>query len=272
MESNCYNYKLKTFKKGIFDRSTDATYIIHLEGNGRYDTIMQQLEKYHPTKLVYIAFNKGYKKCKKNLKQDLPKYDLIDAFLNVFKHAREQGYNNILVLEDDFMFSELVLDPVVSTRVNTFIKDQGDTSFIYLLGSLPLLQLPYDNYNSIAFATGGMHSVVYSRKFIEETLKRDKNTIDDWDLDSQYKIMRYTYYKPLCHQIFLLTENRKSWFESSLLLLIIDNILRLFNLTRSVEPGYTIFNIVSKLLFFLSLILISYLVWYLARKLGLSTK
>ena len=75
MESNCYNYKLKTFEEGIFDRSTDATYIIYLEGNGRHDTIMQQLEKYHPTKLVYIVFNKGYKNCKKNLKRDLPKYD-----------------------------------------------------------------------------------------------------------------------------------------------------------------------------------------------------
>jgi len=271
METNCYNYKLKTFEKGIFDRSADATYIIHLEGNGRYDSVMQQLEKYHPTKLVYIAFNKGYKKCKKNLKQDLAKYDLIDAFLNVFKHARKEGYANILVLEDDFIFSELVLDPVVSSRVNTFIKDQGDTSFIYLLGSLPLIQIPYDNYNSIAYATGGTHSVIYSKKFIEKTLKRDKNTIDDWDIDS-HKTTRYTYYKPLCYQIFSLTENRKSWFESSLLLLVIDTVFTFFRLDQSVEPGYTIFNIVSKLLFFFSLILITYLVWYLAQKLGLSSK
>jgi len=272
MESSCYNYRLKIFEDGIFDRSTNATYIIHLEGNGRYEAIMQQLEKYHPTKLVYIVINKGYKNCKKNLKWDLPKYDLIDAFLNIFKHAREQGYNNILILEDDFIFSELILDPVVSSRVNSFIKDQGDTSFMYLLGSLPYFQISYDNYHSIAFATGGTHSVIYSKKFIEDTLKREQNTIDDWDTDSQFKITRYTYYKPLCYQTFPLTENRKSWFESSLLLVIIDNVIRFFNLNQSVEPGYTIFNIISKLLFFLSLILISYLIWYLARKLGLSTK
>ena len=268
MESSCYTYNLKTFDEGLFDRSTDAPYIIHLEGNGRYDSIMNQLEKYHPTKLVYIVFNKGYKKCKKNLKVEIPKYDLIDAFLNAFKHAKQHGYNNILILEDDFMFSELVLDPVVTSRVNSFVKDRGDASFIYLLGSLPFFQVSYDNYHSFALFTGGMQSVIYSKKFIEDTLKRDQNTINDWDLDSNFQIhsRRYTYYKPLCHQTFPLTENRKTWFESSLFLLIIDYVLKIFGLNKNVEPGYTIFNIISKFMLFISFLFIVYLVAYLYRK------
>jgi hypothetical protein len=258
MES-CYTYSLKTFDKGIFDRTADATYIIHLEGNGRYDGIMKQLEKYHPTKLVYIAFNKGYKKCKKNLKRDLPRYDLTDAFLNVFKHAVANGYNNILVLEDDFIFSELVLDPVVQSRVNSFIKDRGDTSFMYLLGCLPILQIPYDNYHNY-IKSAGTHAVIYSKKFIENTLKRDQSSIDDWDLDSNWNANRFTYYKPLCHQTFPLTENRKSWHESTLLLFIIDIVFRAVNLNREVEPGYTIFNIISKLLFLIPMFLLG---WFL---------
>jgi len=252
MES-CYTYKLKTFDKGIFDRSTDATYIIHLEGNGRYDTFMKQLDKYHPTKLVYIVFNKGYKKCKKNLKIELPRYDLVDAFLNIFKHATKNEYKNILILEDDFIFNDLVLDTVVQTRVNSFIKDRGDTSFIYLLGTLPFFQVPYDNYHSYV-KSGGTHSVIYSKKFIEETLKRDQSLINDWDFDSNLKVDRFTYYKPLCYQTFPLTENRKTWIASEvpfsqIFLYIIDIVLRALNLNKDVEPGYTIFNIMSKLLF-----------------------
>ena len=257
MES-CYTYKLKPFDKGIFDRSTDATYIIHLEGNGRYDIFMNQLDKYHPTKLVYIVFNKGYKKCEKNLKKDIPRYDLIDAFLNVFKHATEHEYKNILILEDDFVFNDLILDPVIQSRVNSFIKDRGDTSFIYLLGSLPLFQIPYDNYHSYV-KSGGMHSVIYSKKFIEETLKRDQSSIDDWDIDSNWKVDRFTYYKPLCYQTFPLTENRKAWFSSEIFLYIIDFIFRGLNLNREIEPGYTIFNIISKLLFFIPAFILGYI-------------
>jgi hypothetical protein len=259
MKSDCYTYNLNTFDNGIFDRSVDATYIIHLEGNGRYDRIIEQLDKYHPTKLVYIVFNKGYKKCKKNLKIDLPRYDLIDAFLNVFKHAVKHGYNNIIVLEDDFIFNDLVLDPVIQSRVNSFIKDRGDTSFIYLLGSLPLFQVPYDNHHNYV-KSGGMHSVIYSKKFIEETLKRDQKTIDDWDIDSNWKVNRFTYYKPLCYQTFPLTENRKSWQLSTLLLVITDIIFKALNLNKEVEPGYTIFNILSKLLFLIPMFLLGWFI------------
>lgn len=99
--SHCYTFKKIKYNKGLLDNAVDATYIIHLEGNGRYDDIMNQLESYHPTKEVYIIFNKGYKKCKKDKHITLPAYDLIDAFLQAFKHAKNQNYNNILILEDD---------------------------------------------------------------------------------------------------------------------------------------------------------------------------
>ena len=104
-----------------------------------------------------------------------------------------------------------------------------------------------------------MHSVIYSKKFIEETLKRDQSSIDDWDIDSNWKVDRFTYYKPLCYQTFPLTENRKSWFGSEILLYIIDIIFRALNLNREIEPGYTIFNIISKLLFFIPAFILGYI-------------
>ena len=60
----CYYVKTLYFNDPLF-KETDATYILYLEGNGRYSQIEEQLKEYHPTKIVHIIFNKGYKKCDK---------------------------------------------------------------------------------------------------------------------------------------------------------------------------------------------------------------
>lgn len=76
---SCYHFKKITYSQGLFE-TVDATYIIHLEGNGRYDDILNQLAQFQPTKVVYIVFNKGYKNCQKNKNIKLPAHDLVDAF------------------------------------------------------------------------------------------------------------------------------------------------------------------------------------------------
>jgi hypothetical protein len=84
--------------KGYLDDSVDATYIIHLEGNKeRLINIHTQINKYPITKLNYILLNKGYKKCDKQLPYQLPAVDLIDAFLTIFKDAKEKKYDNIII-------------------------------------------------------------------------------------------------------------------------------------------------------------------------------
>jgi hypothetical protein len=101
-----YRFKKKIFNDGFLNNSVDATYIIHLENNGRYNHIQEQLSEYHPTNIVYILFNKGYKKSKKKYFINKTCLDLIDACLKIFKHAEIHNYNNILILEDDFIFSK----------------------------------------------------------------------------------------------------------------------------------------------------------------------
>ena len=64
--TSCYEIKKYTYDVGILDNSVDATYIIHLKHNGRYEHIQEQLKEYHPTKTVYIVYNEGFKKCEKN--------------------------------------------------------------------------------------------------------------------------------------------------------------------------------------------------------------
>ena len=64
--NDCYHFKKLTYTNGLLDDAVDATYIIHLEGNGRYEDILKQLHLNQPTKIVYIVFNKGYTKCQKD--------------------------------------------------------------------------------------------------------------------------------------------------------------------------------------------------------------
>ena len=108
MNEHCYRFERIYFENGILQEQVDATYIIHLEGNGRYDDIQKQLHKFHPTNVVYIVFNKGFKSCKKVAHIDKPPLDLVDAFLQTFNHAKKHSYKNILVLEDDFIFDDKI--------------------------------------------------------------------------------------------------------------------------------------------------------------------
>ena len=56
----CYRLEHYIFNDDLLNNSIDATYIIHLENNGRLDHIMNQLTEYHPTNNVYILFNRLY--------------------------------------------------------------------------------------------------------------------------------------------------------------------------------------------------------------------
>ena len=103
--NKCYNFVKKQYTKGLFDTSVDVTYIITMVNSKRINSVNEQLQKYKPTKNIYIVENKGFKNCKKILPEQKSSYDLIDCFLQIFKHAEKENYNNILILEDDFIFS-----------------------------------------------------------------------------------------------------------------------------------------------------------------------
>ena len=135
MKNNCYIFKEFIFDNPIFKQTIDATYIIHLRNNGRLPHIMEQLFKYKPTKTTYICFNKGYKNCKKKDFIINAPYDLVDAFLSVFKHAKELKYKNILVLEDDFIFSEEILKKEHINNINKFLINHNNKIYQYYLGS-----------------------------------------------------------------------------------------------------------------------------------------
>jgi hypothetical protein len=243
--NNCYSFEILNYNDGMFNKCTDATYIIHLENNGRYVDIQKQLNNFHPNNIVYILFNKGYK-CKNNPKINKAYLDLTDAYNYIFKHSISMNYNNILILEDDFIFSPQTTKTDIN-RICKFINSKSD-SFVYKLGCIPLISLPLNNYNYISLA-GVTHACIYSKLFILKTLKKNINY--DWDHNASNPYT-YNYYKPICYQLFPMTENKKEWgYEGSL----INFSINILKLDQQCEPGYSIHYMLSKIIGVLLIIL-----------------
>jgi hypothetical protein len=266
-KNGCYSLEEINFDDEILT-SVDATYIIHLVGNGRYDDIKNQLDEYHPTKTVFILHNKGYKKCPKP-EVDIPPKDLIDSYLVIFKDAKQKNYNNILVLEDDFIFNEKIKETYHRNNVNNFLTSHENENFIYYLGCVVYMFLiPYDWYHYIPTLHGGTHALIYSKKARDYFLSYSLSEIYDWDAFciNNYKSNKYLYYYPLCYQIFPETENSKFWGNNS----IIDKIgvyiakfisNKMLGLNKYPEPGYTILYSLSKILTVLLFFLIVYVLY-----------
>jgi hypothetical protein len=247
-----YKFKKIIFNNGFFNKSIDATYIIHLENNGRYEHIQSQLHKFNPTNIVYILFNQGYKKSKKKHYINTPSLDLVDAFLEIFKHANKKNFNNILILEDDFIFSDKIKLIEHQNNLNNIFLDLKNADFIYLLGCIPYVQIPYDLHN-YRVISAGTHAVIYSSKNRIKTLSLDQTEIKDWDFYNNQNINRLTYQIPLCYQLFTETDNSKLWCKDVNIFMqisckIFTKIYKLLNLDTNIEPGTSIFYYSSKIL------------------------
>ena len=274
MANNCYIFEKIIYDDPIFTQ-VEATYIIHLEGNGRIESIISQLKKYHPTRIVYILYNKGFKKCKKDPYINKTTLDLVDAFLYVFNDAYKKGYNNILVLEDDFIFDEIILENNYHAKeIEYFIESKKNDSFVYYLGTLPIIQTSsYSNSNLVLLSTG-THACIYPKKIIENTLlKFEKSTIHDWDCYLNFNYRRYKYNKILVYQLFPQTENQKNWGDHNIIYKIISKYFTLLNtkinLDKNIYPGYVIYNIFSKIFFWFllfSIILLFILLYFFVKK------
>ena len=260
---SCYKYEKKVFNEGLLDNSIDATYIIHLENNGRLPNILEQLNIYQPSKIVYILFNKGYKKCKKNLLVQSTTYDLVDAFLHIFKDANNKKYNNILILEDDFIFNKKIKNKKVINDINKFIKLKVNEEFIYLLGTLPFFQIPYEINHFKLLSSLGTHACIYSKKAIDTILKKSDEKIDDWDTFTNFNFTRYLYKEPLCYQLFPETDNFKNWNDVYGNISILKIYLKSLNLDKKVEPGYSINYFISIFWFYLFIFFLLLILFYI---------
>jgi hypothetical protein len=265
----CYNIQQLTYKKGFLDKTVDATYIIHLKNNGRLENINQQLNDFHPTKTIYIVFNKGYKKCSKPKFIDTSAKDLFDANIQIFKHANKMNYNNILILEDDFIFSEKINENYHINNINDFINSNNYKPFIYLLGCEPFFLMPYNYHTYRGLITGGMQAVIYNSQMRNLILQHNQQNIKNHDeyFNLHFYIYKYTYYIPLIYQLFPVTENHSQWgaeFGENLfakyLMYIVVFLHKILKMDTQPEPGHSIFYFLSKLIFIIILFVIIFII------------
>ena len=241
INNECYRFEKIEYQYGLLDSCVDATYIIHLESDiERMNHIESQLKMFQPSKIVYIVYNKGYAKCNKGLHKNAPAIDLVDAFITVFKHAREKNYGNILVLEDDFIFDDDIKDPEIQLDISSFLQDHHNKSFVYILGCLPHIQIPYYYNHNITLLRTGTHAIIYPKLFREKTLSIDQKTIDCWDVYTNTLSIQYSYNTPLCYQLFPQTENKKYWSYIPIVSDIQYFLLYALKLDKSLE-GYSFF-------------------------------
>lgn len=277
INNNCYNFKLREYNIGIFDNFIDITYIITLEGNGRKENIKNQLLKYIPTKKIYIVYNKGYKNCEKKLYKNIPAYDLIDTNLNILKHSIKNNFNNILILEDDFIFNDNVNNINIINNIELFIEKNKNETFYFNLGPTPILFYPNINICNPIFKgiySGSAHSIIFNKKIQYEILKKsiiDKNFKKylHWDSFIFSNYNNYFYKIPLCYQIYSITENQQYWFgddKNSFTNIYMSKIVIFLNkllcLDKKPEPGFTILYNISFLINYSIFIFILLMILY----------
>lgn len=265
---NCFEFKELNFKFGIFDKSIDCSYIIHLEKDtNRLKNIKTQLNKYKPTKKIYIFNNKGFQNCKKNLYKQMSNYDIIDSYLQIFKHAKKNNYHNILILEDDFILDRLILQEDIS-KVNNFCNKNKHKNFMLSLGILSLIHTPINkdfNYSIIGIGT---HNMIYSKKMIENSLNRPLtiNRLGDWDLYTNLTLNKYFYKKPLIYQKFEESENQTNWFDAIGAKYIVLKYIQYLNFLKEPKKAFILNYKYSFILSFILFLSIIFLIIYLIRK------
>jgi len=277
MNNKCYKFELRNYNKGFLDDFVNCTYILHLENNGRMKNIEQQLSRNIPTKKIYIVYNKGYKNCTKKLIDYNSKIDLVDANLIIMKHSIDNNFNNILILEDDFIFDYDRINDIKKNIVNDiklFFNKNKNEKFYYNLGPSPLIINPNinifnKNYKcNICFAT---HANIYTKNIRIDILNKINNRYNisiHWDVFLTRNYKNYFHKYSICYQTFPITENQKIWSEgifSKFFFYITTKCIKLLNYDEKPQPAHDIVInfvfILNYIIYFLIIIIIFYLVF-----------
>jgi len=255
------SYKIKTINnnKGLFDNSIDATYIIYLEGNiKRLRNIEKQLNNTIPTKKIHILINKGWRKSKKKKYIINTATDLVDCNITCFKHAKKNNYNNILILEDDFIFDNIT--HFDSTIINKFLIDNIDNKISFYLGTIPFIFIPYSKYIYRGIVNIYTHSVVFTKKLRDDILNYNYTHIFCWDtFQNFFNYNKYYYHIPLCFQLIEETENSINWPVFPLIRTLWFKIVYLLKANIKPQIFFQIIYLISYILSILFFIILIYI-------------
>ena len=254
--AKCYEIEERNYNDGLLSPDVDATYILYLEGSPRYDDINKQLEEFHPTNNVFIVHNQGFKKCDKQLEESNSMYDLIDAYIYALNHSKKHNYENILILEDDFIFDEKIKESKHIEIIKNFSIGNKNRNVTYLLGCIPYIQIPLGDY-SLVLKSIGAHAVIYNKNTINKLLD-NKDKLNDWDIDISKYSTKYMHSVPLCYQLITETENSRIWCNKKKYINkykcnSAKSMYKTLNLDKSTK-SYMFFYNFSKLIYYLFVI------------------
>lgn len=227
---SCYTEEyIETGKNGFLEESCAMTYIIHLVGNGRYETLIKEYHEFPTTENAILVRNQGYKRghiCQKHPKIQTSFQDLMDAFFTVMRMAeRDYPGQNIVVLEDDFVMVPSTYESIsVKKEVNEFILQHQHENMVYSLGLLPLFCSVSFSFqpspHRISYLKCTTHAMVYTSSFRKYILSQYSShrwlqlhlLFQDWDtiLEKERQVTKYFYTEPICIQKMYFTENTNS--------------------------------------------------------------
>lgn len=286
--NRCNEFKLIQFERGLLDNVIDAIYVILLKDSPRTESVYRQLYNLKLCKTNFIEVNQRFKKCHiPELHRQNTAYHLLYNNIQIIKHANQHNFNNILILEDDFIFTNDITNNKI---INDLERFTTNTDFnLLLLGCIPYLSFP--NFKSLKFPhiilSAQTHSTIFSRKgrnivldqynrcsgkmcVIKNNTKQNipLNQVELHDLWFNYFMnKKYCYYKPLCFQPNSETENRKLWddkissFQISLFKLDTEPI-------RGLKKIYIVLYILNIFCILLLLFLIVTVILYITTRAG----
>jgi hypothetical protein len=237
---------------GSLDSCIDCTYVLIMEGSEREPRIKEQVEQAGITSRIILQYNPGYKKCYKKLIENKTNYDLEHALKNVFRHALNEGYERILVLEDDCEFDERIKNPEILNDIQGFLMNNNPS--IYSLGSFFHIPNPIDvimrSKSQLLLFNASSHAVIYNRRFME-WLCVNNSLLGHVDVETNRHISKYIYKTQLAYQKVEKTQNSQEGWGWSYPL-VEKMLISPFNIDRQVQPGYDrvkmLVNIISILI------------------------
>ena len=253
--TGCYRLVEEVGTPGNFDSCIDCTYVLIMEGSPRETHIREQVVTAGVTSRVVYQYNKGFKKCHKNLRVQKTNYDLEHALKNTFRDALDKGYERILVLEDDCEFDERIRNPKIIDDVCGFLTSKNPD--MYTLGAfIPVVNpLTFSNHQRLLLNFGS-HAIVYNRRYMRWLMDNDC-MLGHVDFETNRHWSKFTYKLPLAYQKTVMTENvKESWhgyYE------VLDFLLfKPSGIDMEVQPGY---DIIKK---WLDILVVLMCVWVLS--------
>ncbi len=247
MNQHSYRYELITNEKGMFDKYVDMVYLITMEDSPRKEHYMNQINKYIPHKNITIQYNKGFKLCKKKLWVQNTIGDINDAYYHIFLNVLQNNYKNIIIFEDNFFFDDTINQYIVDD-IGEFITNTP--YHLYNLGRLFHISIPnlLSPSHLKSYYTTSTHGVIYNRDYAYYFIKKYEHGIyQEPDITcNELSVIKYTYYKPLCFQLFEKTENIQNWDFNYL----ITKSFEYLKLDKDHKVGFKIINILSYIISF----------------------